>query len=94
MIEVIALKPIAPSLRVAEQIKEKKSLYGCFQKEHVAEDVVLLPLKQGLFHAAMQAGVPIVPVCVSTTQGKIKLNRWNNGYVIVEMLPTPLGIKI
>jgi len=27
-----------------------------------------------------------VPICVSTTSGKINLNRWNNGHVIVEML--------
>lgn len=34
--------------QVAEQIKEKKSLYGCSLKEHVAEDVVYYLLKQGL----------------------------------------------
>ena len=44
-------------------------------------------LKPGLFHAAIAAGVPIIPVCVSNTSNKIKLNRWNNGLVIVEMLP-------
>jgi 1-acyl-sn-glycerol-3-phosphate acyltransferase len=27
-----------------------------------------------------------VPICVSTTSGKINLNRWNNGHAIVEML--------
>ena len=31
--------------------------------------------------------MPIIPVCVSNTSNKIKLNRWNNGLVIVEMLP-------
>ncbi|CAI1926298.1 1-acylglycerol-3-phosphate O-acyltransferase [Serratia fonticola] len=45
----------------------------------------LLPFKTGAFHAAIAAGVPIVPICVSSTN-KIKLNRWNNGHVIVEML--------
>ena len=47
----------------------------------------LLPFKTGAFHAAIAAGVPIIPVCVSNTSNKIKLNRWNNGLVIVEMLP-------
>ncbi|HGO4402363.1 TPA: 1-acyl-sn-glycerol-3-phosphate acyltransferase, partial [Klebsiella pneumoniae] len=46
-----------------------------------------LPFKTGAFHAAIAAGVPIIPVCVSNTSNKIKLNRWNNGLVIVEMLP-------
>lgn len=46
----------------------------------------LLPFKTGAFHAAIAAGVPIVPICISTTSGKINLNRWDNGHVIVEML--------
>ncbi len=47
----------------------------------------LLPFKTGAFHAACLAAVPLVPVCISTTSGKIKLNRWCNGHVIIEMLP-------
>ncbi|EPE64868.1 1-acyl-sn-glycerol-3-phosphate acyltransferase, partial [Pasteurella multocida 93002] len=46
----------------------------------------LLPFKTGAFYAAIAAGVPIVPVVCSTTQGKIDLNRWDNGKVICEML--------
>ena len=46
----------------------------------------LLPFKTGAFHAAIAAGVPIIPVCVSNTSNKINLNRWDNGHVIVEML--------
>jgi 1-acyl-sn-glycerol-3-phosphate acyltransferase len=46
----------------------------------------LLPFKTGAFHAAIAAGVPIIPVCVSNTSNKINLNRLNNGLVIVEML--------
>ncbi|RUO34433.1 1-acyl-sn-glycerol-3-phosphate acyltransferase [Aliidiomarina shirensis] len=47
----------------------------------------LLPFKTGAFHTAIQANVAIVPVCMSTTHEKIKLNRWNNGKIIIEMLP-------
>ena len=46
----------------------------------------MLPFKTGAFHAAIAAGVPIVPVVCSTTHNKIDLNRWDNGKVICEML--------
>ena len=46
----------------------------------------LLPFKTGAFHAAIAAGVPIVPVVCSTTHNKIDLNRWDNGKVICEMM--------
>jgi len=46
----------------------------------------LLPFKTGAFHAALSAGVPVVPVICSTTHNKIDLNRWNNGKVICEMM--------
>ncbi len=47
----------------------------------------LLPFKTGAFHTAKQADVPIVPICVSNTHDLIKLNRWNNGKMIIEFLP-------
>lgn len=52
----------------------------------------LLPFKTGAFHAAIAAGVPIVPVVCSTTHNKIDLNRWDNGKVICEML-APIDIS-
>ncbi|AFP85767.1 1-acyl-sn-glycerol-3-phosphate acyltransferase [secondary endosymbiont of Heteropsylla cubana] len=49
----------------------------------------LLPFKTGAFYAAIAAGVPISPICISNTSNKIKLNRWSNGLVIIEIL-TPI----
>ncbi|EDU60656.1 1-acylglycerol-3-phosphate O-acyltransferase [Providencia stuartii] len=72
--------------QVAEQIKKHQISIWMFPEGTRSRGRGLLPFKTGAFHAAIAAGVPIVPVCVSTTQGRIKLNRWNNGHVIVEML--------
>lgn len=46
-----------------------------------------LPFKRGAFHAAVQAGVPIIPIVCSNTHNQVDVNRWSNGKVIVEMLP-------
>ena len=51
----------------------------------------LLPFKTGAFRTAIAAQVPIVPICVSDTND-IRLNRWNNGHMIVEML-APIETK-
>jgi 1-acyl-sn-glycerol-3-phosphate acyltransferase len=47
----------------------------------------LLPFKTGAFRLALSQNKDIVPViCSETNNGKIKLNRWNNGVVIIESL--------
>ncbi|PSW21891.1 1-acyl-sn-glycerol-3-phosphate acyltransferase [Photobacterium sanctipauli] len=46
----------------------------------------LLPFKTGAFRMAIEAGVPIIPMCVSSIHGKISLNARDNGIVIAEML--------
>lgn len=73
--------------QVAEQIKKRNISVWMFPEGTRSRGRGMLPFKTGAFHAAIAAGVPVVPVCVSTTQGRIKLNRRNNGVVIVEMLP-------
>lgn len=73
--------------QVADQIKKRNISVWMFPEGTRSRGRGMLPFKTGAFHAAMAAGVPVVPVCVSTTQGRVKLNRWNNGVVIVEMLP-------
>ncbi|AOM42272.1 1-acylglycerol-3-phosphate O-acyltransferase [Xenorhabdus hominickii] len=72
--------------QVVSQIKKNCISVWMFPEGTRSRGRGLLPFKTGAFHAAIAAGVPIVPVCASSTH-KIKPNRWNNGTVIVEMLP-------
>ncbi|RAU51740.1 1-acylglycerol-3-phosphate O-acyltransferase [Pseudocitrobacter sp. RIT415] len=75
---------------IAEVVKafnNRKISFWMFPEGTRSRGRGLLPFKTGAFHAAIAAGVPIIPVCVSNTSDKIKLNRLNNGLVIVEMLP-------
>lgn len=73
--------------QVVNQIKKKNLSIWMFPEGTRSRGRGLMPFKTGAFHAAISAGVPIVPICVSNTNGKVKLNRWSNGHVIVEMLP-------
>lgn len=69
------------------QFKKRKISFWMFPEGTRSRGRGLLPFKTGAFHAAVAAGVPIIPVVVSNTHGKIKLNRLKNGLAIVEMLP-------
>jgi len=77
---------------VVGQIKKRKISVWMFPEGTRSRGRGLLPFKTGAFHAAIAAGVPIVPVCVSNTSGKVNLNRLKNGLVIVEMLP-PIDVS-
>ncbi len=45
----------------------------------------LLPFKAGAFKLASQTAAPIVRVTCSNTHEKVKLNRWDNGTVIIDI---------
>ncbi|MDE2402017.1 MAG: 1-acylglycerol-3-phosphate O-acyltransferase [Burkholderiales bacterium] len=47
----------------------------------------LLPFKKGAFQMAINAGVPIIPLCSSTYKKHMHLNRWNSGTVMIRALP-------
>ena len=85
-------KAVGTLTQVVEQIHKRKISIWMFPEGTRSRGRGLLPFKTGAFHAALAAGVPVIPVCVSTTHNKVKLNRWNNGVVIVEMLP-PIDIS-
>jgi 1-acyl-sn-glycerol-3-phosphate acyltransferase len=46
----------------------------------------LLPFKKGAFQMAIAAGVPIIPVCVSSYARDMRLNSWNAGDVMIRSL--------
>lgn len=79
--------------QVVKQIEKRKISIWIFPEGTRSRGLGLLPFKTGAFYAAIAAGVPIVPVCLSATEERIKLNRWNNGVVIIEMLPPIDTIK-
>jgi len=72
--------------QVAQKIKSGHLSVMMFPEGTRSRGRGLLPFKTGAFHTAMAAGVPMIPVCVSSTHGQLKLNRWDNGTVIVETL--------
>ncbi|EEX95251.1 1-acyl-sn-glycerol-3-phosphate acyltransferase [Vibrio orientalis CIP 102891 = ATCC 33934] len=72
--------------QVVDQMKQSDVSVWMFPEGTRSRGRGLLPFKTGAFHAAIAAQLPIAPIVCSSTAG-IKLNRWNNGHVIVEMLP-------
>ena len=72
--------------QVVTSLKESDVSVWMFPEGTRSRGRGLLPFKTGAFHAAIGAGLPIIPIVCSSTDG-VKLNRWNNGHVIVEMLP-------
>ncbi len=78
--------------KLIAQFKKKKISFWMFPEGTRSRGRGLLPFKTGAFHAAIAAGVPVIPIVVSNTHDKIKLNRLKNGLVIVEML-TPIDTQ-
>ncbi|ODA25642.1 1-acylglycerol-3-phosphate O-acyltransferase [Photobacterium damselae] len=72
--------------QVVEKIKQNKVSVWMFPEGTRSRGRGLLPFKTGAFHAAIGANVPIVPIVCSSTE-HVKLNRWDNGVVIVEVMP-------
>ncbi|QBY04999.1 1-acylglycerol-3-phosphate O-acyltransferase [Thalassotalea sp. HSM 43] len=76
----------------AEKIKERNISVWLFPEGTRSYGRGLLPFKAGAFHTAALANVPVVPVCVSNTHDMVKLNRWNNGKMIIEF-QEPINVE-
>ncbi|MGF1728067.1 1-acylglycerol-3-phosphate O-acyltransferase [Photobacterium kasasachensis] len=72
--------------QVAEAIHSRNLSVWMYPEGTRSKGRGLLPFKTGAFRMAIEAGVPVVPMCVSSTHNKISLNRRDNGIVITEML--------
>ncbi|HIF9200795.1 TPA: 1-acylglycerol-3-phosphate O-acyltransferase [Photobacterium damselae] len=72
--------------QVVEKIKQNKVSVWMFPEGTRSRGRGLLPFKTGAFHAAIGANVPVVPIVCSSTE-HVKLNSWDNGVVIVEVMP-------
>lgn len=70
----------------ADKIKKDKLSVWMFPEGTRSRGRGLLPLKTGAFRTALQASVPVVPICASNQVGTINLNRWDNGKIIIEFL--------
>jgi 1-acyl-sn-glycerol-3-phosphate acyltransferase len=79
-------KALNTMLAAAERITHKNLSVWMFPEGTRSYGRGLLPFKMGAFHIALEANVAMVPVCMSTTHQQVKLNRWNNGKVIIQMM--------
>lgn len=73
-------------LTIVNRIKNNALSIWMFPEGHRSKGHGMLPFKTGAIHTAALAGVPVIPFVTSSYVGQLKLNRWNNGEVIVEML--------
>ncbi|WP_298773764.1 1-acylglycerol-3-phosphate O-acyltransferase [uncultured Shewanella sp.] len=71
--------------KTAQNIKNKCLSLWVFPEGTRSQGRGLLPFKMGAFYTAIAAQVPMVPVLASN-QCHIKLNRWNNGVVLIEVM--------
>ncbi len=72
--------------KAAEKIKQNGLSVWMFPEGTRSYGRGLLAFKTGAFHTALNAQVPVIPVCMSTTNKTIKLNRWDNGTIYIDML--------
>jgi len=70
--------------QTVNKIKKDKLSIWLFPEGTRSYGKGILPYKTGAFRTAQQAGVPVVPICASSSND-IKLNRWNNGKMIIEV---------
>lgn len=74
-------------LATTRTLQEKNTSIWVFPEGTRNAGKTLLPFKKGAFQMAINAGVPIVPVCASTYIQHLKFNRWHSGAILIRSLP-------
>lgn len=67
-------------------MKEKQMKIWVFPEGTRNKGKNLLPFKQGAFRMAIDAGVPVVPVCVNSYLQTLSLNKWHGGHIQIQVL--------
>ncbi len=68
-------------------LREKDTSIWIFPEGTRNPDDQLKTFKKGAFHMAIDAGVPIVPVCASRYTSGLNLNGWRRTRVVIRSLP-------
>ncbi|GAC16109.1 1-acyl-sn-glycerol-3-phosphate acyltransferase [Aliiglaciecola lipolytica E3] len=68
-----------------EKIKKRKISVYFFPEGTRSRGRGLLSFKTGAFRIAQAVNEPVVMVCTSNLHNKVKLNRWNNGTVLIDL---------
>jgi 1-acyl-sn-glycerol-3-phosphate acyltransferase len=71
----------------ADAIVNKKRSVWMFPEGTRSRGRGVMPFKLGAFRLAQKAQVPILPVVASQIHNKIAINKWNNGRIIVQIMP-------
>ena len=72
--------------RVTDMLIKKAASVHIFPEGALNYGRGLLPFKLGAFKMAIRAGVPIVPICISTYINSADFERWHSGTVLVQVL--------
>lgn len=68
-----------------DKIKQRRLSVWFFPEGTRSYGKPLLPFKSGAFRIAQATGEEVVTVCASNLHNKVKLNRWNNGTLLIEL---------
>jgi 1-acyl-sn-glycerol-3-phosphate acyltransferase len=73
--------------QAAAQIRDRKISVWIMPEGTRSRGRGLLPFKKGPFITAIKAGVPIVPVAISSYIRHLDFKKWNSGQILIEVLP-------